>query len=165
MIEIFVLLSVFAIIFLAKSKYEVMKINSSKTSRKKNTLPQNFKIDDQIIGINEKGKIQNVLYIDKGNKNICYGVSNGRDFKDFKLINYNKLKSVEIIEEKLKNKEEDCKYVKKLGVKFKLKNTNLNEIVFHFMNSDAYVLKKDFEYGLTYKMAYEYKDYFSKLIS
>lgn len=162
--EVLVLLSVFVVIFLLKSKYEVMKMNSSKLSHKKNLLPENFKIDDQIIGINEKGKVENILYIDKSKKNLCYGTSNGKDFKDFKLINSKKIKSVEIIEDKLRNDEKDCKYVKKLGVKLNLKTTNSNEIILHFMNSNAYVLKNDFEYNLTYKMASEYKNYFSKLI-
>lgn len=131
-------------------------INMKSTKLKPKSFHGDFKISKTLTSLSEKGKIENVLYIDSDSKKAlwCNQIKKKTNIiKEFQLSDVRKVQNFQDI--MYDNKDKKNVYVKTFGLKLHLSDGT--KIPLYFMNDDAYVVKPNYVYDLTQKERSEYK--------
>jgi len=114
-------------------------------------LPANFKVTENLVSINEKGKMEHSIYIDKHNKKALLCKKSKKTLqilKEFNLKDIKKISKFEDVNTELT--EKNFIYVRNMGLKIVLKDSYMFSL--NFINEDAYVRKPEHVYDMNKRL-------------
>lgn len=115
-----------------------------------------FKSSDSIISLSQKGKIENVLYIDKHSKKALWCNQVKKKTNVIKEFNLKDINRIHDFEDSFKEKSDKKNiYVLNFGMKLSFKDGS--EIPLYFMNDTAYVMKPNYVYDVSISHRREYR--------
>lgn len=140
--------------------------SSKKLIKGKNvTFPENFTSHEQFHSVDEKGKLCSTLYVDNSNKKIfyVYKVAYSK-IPSTLLFSFSNIHKCQFINDSLKDDPNlENSFIKKLGIKLKLKESTINEIYLMLVNDNVYVGRSKFYSSQLFKTTNEYYNFFKKL--
>lgn len=146
MLVLLILLGVFVLVVILRA---IMNIYFP--PKNISTLPSNFKITDNLISINENGKMEHSLYIDKYNKKALLCKKSKKTLEILKEFNLKDIKKVSKFEDiNTQLTEKNFIYIRNLGMKIQLKDSYIFSL--HFINEEAYVRKPEYAYDMNKRL-------------
>ncbi len=146
MLLLLILLGVFVLVVILRAL-----LNIYFPPKNISVLPDNFKIAENLISINEKGKMEHSLYIDKHSKKalLCQNSKKSLQIlKEFNLKDIQKISKFEDVNTELI--EKNFIYIRNLGLKIVLKDSYIFSL--NFINEDAYVRKPQHVYDMNKRL-------------
>ncbi|MCM1990858.1 hypothetical protein [Oceanirhabdus seepicola] len=150
MLLLLILLGVFVLVVILRAF-----LNIYFPPKELSVLPDNFKITENLVSINEKGKMEHSLYIDKHNKKALLCKKNKKALqilKEFNLKDIKKISKFEDVNTELT--EKNFIYVRNLGLKIVLKDSYIFSL--NFINEDAYTRKPEHVYDMNKRLLDEH---------
>ena len=163
--DIFIyLILIFFVVLLIRGHFSLK--SSKKLVKGKNiTFPENFTSNEQFHSVDEKGKLCSTLYVDNANKKIfyVYRVTHSK-IPSTLFFNFANIHKCQFVNDSLKDDPNlENSFIKKLGIKLKLRELPINEIDLMVVNDDFYVGRSKFYSSQLFKTTNEYYNFFRKL--
>lgn len=163
--DIFIyLILIFFVVLIIRGHFSLK--SSKKLVKGKNiTFPENFTPHEEFHSVDDKGKLCSTLYVDKSTKNIfyIYKVAHSKTPSTL-LFNFTNIHKCQFINDSLKdNPNVENSFIKKLGIKLKLRELPINEIDLMVVNDKVYVGRSKFYSNQLFKTSNEYYNFFRKL--
>jgi len=118
-------------------------------------LPDNFKVTENLVSINENGKMEHSLYIDKHNKKALLCKKSKKTLQILKEFNLKDIKRISKFEDvNTELTEKNFLYIRNLGLKITLKDSYIFSM--NFINEDAYVRKPEHVYDMNKRLLDEH---------
>ncbi|WBW99599.1 hypothetical protein [Oceanirhabdus sp. W0125-5] len=146
MLFILILLAVFFLVVILKSIF-----NFYFPPKAASIFPKNFTLTEKLISINEKGKMEHSLFIDK-KSNVALLCKHSKKklevLKEFKLTDIKKISKFEDLNTEVA--EKDFIYIRNLGLRIALKDSYVFSL--NFINEDAYVRRPEYVYDMNKRL-------------